>query len=233
MAEAAEVRVLSRVKLETSTPAVKRIARLLKLLTRAELLRLAIYAKAEEWLNDWANWGVFYTFESDAAQLLPGHTFKDANVQSLNRAYIKVLAAINESLDRYLWKPKVRDLGYLSLQEVHVWEQLSPDDFWENMAVQWLLAQLKGGSLLRPAPILNFRTCRNCSEWFYALTKHQKFCKQACRKRFDSQSPEFKKKRRDYMRDRYRPDQKSRNARSFALARSLRNSRTARTPAKS
>jgi hypothetical protein len=50
------------------------------------------------------------------------------------------------------------------------------------------------------------------------VTEHQKYCEANCRKREAQQGPEFKRKRAEYMRDRYRPLQKKLDAQNLAAA---------------
>ena len=56
------------------------------------------------------------------------------------------------------------------------------------------------------------KRCANCGKWFYAERSHQKFCPGAeCRHAHYRRSPQYKKKRRDYMR-KHRAEQASSNA---------------------
>ncbi len=90
-----------------------------------------------------------------------------------------------------------------------------PPAVWNSMEmrmVSYLLEALDKGEISR------FRGCSDCQNWFYATTSHQRFCGETCRRRYTSSSPEFKQKRRDYMKHVYRPDQKQRDQRSLAVA---------------
>jgi hypothetical protein len=85
-------------------------------------------------------------------------------------------------------------------------------NFMEMRMVSYLLEALDKGEISR------FRRCSDCQNWFYATTSHQRFCGEACRRRYTAGSPEFKEKRRNYMKQVYRPQQKQRDANSLALA---------------
>jgi hypothetical protein len=65
----------------------------------------------------------------------------------------------------------------------------------------------------RKGYLSRYRECAQCRSWFYALTNHQRFCKDSCRKRYASKSDEYRGKRRAYMR-RYRKDQKAMDEKS-------------------
>lgn len=81
-------------------------------------------------------------------------------------------------------------------------------DKWENNAIDAILA------LLREDQLFRLRRCTVCPKWFYALRDRQnhRFCSIECRQKLHSQSPEFKSKRADYMREKYRPFQKDQDA---------------------
>jgi hypothetical protein len=62
------------------------------------------------------------------------------------------------------------------------------------------------------------RRCVECQRWFFAITEHQKYCGDNCRKRHAARGEEFLEKRRIYMRD-YRQKQKAADIRATKLAR--------------
>jgi hypothetical protein len=82
----------------------------------------------------------------------------------------------------------------------------------ECVAVAWLMDHIHA--------VHRIRRCRHaeCRKWFFAVTDHQKYCGDRCRKRDAAQGESFKEKRRIYMR-KYRSEEPERNARSLRLAR--------------
>jgi len=62
------------------------------------------------------------------------------------------------------------------------------------------------------------RRCLECQRWFFAITEHQKYCRDNCRKRHAARGEEFLEKRRTYMRD-YRQKQKAADLLAMKLAR--------------
>lgn len=89
---------------------------------------------------------------------------------------------------------------------------LSTWEYMELHMVSYLLKAVDKGEISR------FRHCSDCRNWFYAATSHQRFCGDACRRRYTASNPEFKEKRRTYMKQVYRPQQKQRDANILALA---------------
>jgi len=79
-------------------------------------------------------------------------------------------------------------------------------DLMEPFMIARLLDAVNQGMIQR------FRKCLDCHKWFYAVRGHQKFCGDACRRRHEAQSPEFKKKRALYMRETYRPNERKEEA---------------------
>lgn len=194
------------------SPAARRVERILELLVTAEECRVAI-------LRDGLKGGR----SDDGAQLieetkrrhrplngfssaLPHYRFADKAIEERNRQYREALRELQTLLIHYHWRPTVEDRLYLSLGQRLLWDRTNPADTEENRAVQFLFEQIDG--LKGPARILRFRKCRECTAWFYALKDHQHFCRESCRKRYASHSPEFKKKRAEYMRVTYRPREK-------------------------
>ncbi len=68
------------------------------------------------------------------------------------------------------------------------------------------------------ALVHRIRRCLECQRWFFAITEHQKYCGDNCRKRHAARGEEFLEKRRIYMRD-YRQKQKAADIRASNLAR--------------
>ena len=48
------------------------------------------------------------------------------------------------------------------------------------------------------------KKCLLCGKWLFATFSHQRFCSEKCRTYHNQSSPEFKQKRRKYMREYYR-----------------------------
>jgi len=117
------------------------------------------------------------------------------------RAPSYMYARANEILSTYQWRPTV-------LPPPHPPNSFSgkvrtAHSFWENNFVFWVLNQRASGN------ISLIRSCRNCRQWFYAITNHQAYCMDSCRQQFHSRDLRFKEKRRLYMR-RYRNNKEKR-----------------------
>jgi len=111
--------------------------------------------------------------------------------------------SLNDILSVYRWTPQVLCNGK-SLQryiDFGHFKGLSPR-FVENRVVDCLLSDAEKGYLHR------FKQCRECRKWFWTPTDHQKFCSDACRKRYSSCSEEYRRKRREYMKS-YRLNQET------------------------
>jgi hypothetical protein len=137
--------------------------------------------------------------------------FRDPELRALHTAFTDRLKKIEKAMKRYRWTPTVGAAGasgVFGLRQAFIWPgRRSSGEFWENAAVLWLLQQVNGSGKY-PAPILRFRQCRQCSEWFYAMTDHQVSCSTRCRQKAHSDNPLFRAKRAQYMREKYRPHQK-------------------------
>jgi hypothetical protein len=192
-AEQAGYRILHRLNNGPETPASERVLWLLQALRRLEELRMMLFAPYQA-----------------------GQPRRDIRAQ---REFRSLVSDIAQRLERYHWTPTVFDLGdYFRLETGFNWSKKTSEETWENENVFYLLDQAKEGSLGHSSShILRFRQCLQCKTWFYALTDHQDHCSERCRKRFYSHNPEFKKKRADYMRDRWRPQKKEREARQDAV----------------
>ncbi len=108
----------------------------------------------------------------------------------------------NLILSKCNWSPRVSPQP--NRLNSFTWKAPTEQRDWENLFVFWLLncrAEV-GVSLVRK--------CRNCGQWFYAVTSHQVHCTDRCRQQFHSKDLEFKEKRRLYM-HRYRLKEKMRN----------------------
>jgi hypothetical protein len=67
-------------------------------------------------------------------------------------------------------------------------------DMDDGAAIQLILDLARAGYLTR------LRRCQCCRKWLYARFKHQGYCSTKCQQKHYSQSPDWKAKRRDYMR---------------------------------
>jgi hypothetical protein len=126
----------------------------------------------------------------------------------------KILKELNERLSKYKCLPVVR---YIALPNrcfdvQYKFVATSNDEESECQAVAWIMDHI--------AAVHRIRRCNRleCSKWFFAVTDHQKYCGDDCRKREAQQGPEFKRKRAEYMRDTYRPRQKELDAKAKRLA---------------
>jgi hypothetical protein len=83
--------------------------------------------------------------------------------------------------------------------------------FFENRAVQWIVRNI--------GKVHRVRRCHRlqCGKWFFAVTDHQKYCGDPCRKRDAEQGESFKEQRRNYMRV-YRREEAERNEKATRLA---------------
>lgn len=112
---------------------------------------------------------------------------------------------VNQLLSRHKWSPGVApDL------DVFIEFPQFPSrtkQIYTDVSIWLLLGALPSGEVSR------FRSCHQCQTWFCGRTEHQRFCRDACRKKYASQSAEYRQKRRMYMR-RYRLRETEMNQRS-------------------
>jgi len=119
-----------------------------------------------------------------------------------------VLSKLNAVLSRY--ECKVRVLFYASSVHRHYLFFSGRGTDPEVIAVAFLIENL--------ALVHRIRRCSECQRWFFAVTEHQKYCGDNCRKRHAARGEEFLERRRTYMRD-YRQKQKAADIRAKKLAR--------------
>jgi hypothetical protein len=119
----------------------------------------------------------------------------------------QVQAELNRATARYKWYPRIWASGYgvLNFWIGTGWKARNANEHWENYSI-WFLCSRKNGELLE-----YFRRCRECKKWYFAVTAHQIYCGDNCRKRSASHSETFRNARREYMRT-YRHQEKSREA---------------------
>jgi hypothetical protein len=91
-------------------------------------------------------------------------------------------------------------------------KEMAKETVSEGLALMWLLDHIDTVYLIRRCHR------QQCRKWFFAVTEHQKYCSENCRKRDAQQGPEFKRKRAQYMK-KYRSEEAERNARAKRLAR--------------
>lgn len=122
-----------------------------------------------------------------------------------------ISSKVNKILRQYQWSPGVafsqKDLNmdfFPQFQSQHEREQVA---VWLSLA-KWRVGEIE-----------LFQSCPECHRWFYAKKSHQRFCRDMCRKRYASHSPEYKQKRRIFMR-KYRKQQKELGARATRTAQS-------------
>jgi hypothetical protein len=143
----------------------------------------------------------------------------------------RILVSLNACLSKYKWTPVIRNSVTINsyfqitfeagpnpvlVQPRPYGERIdfntpSGAAFFENRAVQWIVRNI--GAVHR------IRRCHHlqCRKWYFAVTDHQKYCGEDCRKRDASQGESFKEKRRVYMK-KYRSEEAERDTRAKRLA---------------
>lgn len=140
----------------------------------------------------------------------------EGDAQHTERA--KILKELNARLSGYKWHPAIAPSmerpSYLEIS--YSFDAANHEEATENRAVVYLMRNT--------AKIHRIRRCHRvqCRKWFFAVTEHQKYCSENCRKRDAQQGPEFKRKRAEYMKN-YRIEQAKRDANAKRLARGKSN----------
>jgi hypothetical protein len=179
---------------------------------------LSLLVAANTYLDEWTK-----AVDSALSESLtvPGFLGKHRQGKAYERAYYSTLERLTVALKRYHWRSTISG-GIEGFREDLDWEGQSSSDshkakagdfHWEYALVRLLLNCMR-----KPGELSRFRRCSDCQNWFYAATSHQRFCGEQCRRHYTARSPEFKEKRRNYMKQIYRPQQKQRDLRSFELA---------------
>ena len=119
-----------------------------------------------------------------------------------------VLSKLNAALLRYDCKAEV--LFYASSLHRQYLFSGRVRNLSETGAVAFLIENL--------ALVHRFRCCVECQRWFFAITEHQRYCGDRCRKRHAAYGRLFKDKRARYMRE-YRSKEKARDLNAKKLAR--------------
>jgi hypothetical protein len=86
-----------------------------------------------------------------------------------------------------LWRVRSRSKKTPQPQQSNTWMT-------DSFVLQRIMDLARAGQLNR------FRRCVQCQKWLYANFKHQNYCSTKCQQKHYSQSPEWKAKRRHYMR---------------------------------
>jgi hypothetical protein len=138
----------------------------------------------------------------------PNFKFSDPKSKELDMRGRRILQGINTRLRRYKWSPAIVAVanaphlqGFALADHVQPVRNMFSFDFETNF-VRALLKLVTAGRLHC------LRRCRQCQQWFFAFTDHQKYCNDNCRKRHAAYGESFKEKRRIYMRD-YRRREKA------------------------
>ena len=133
--------------------------------------------------------------------------------ESLSKELIKLVERLHASFLEYTCVPVVRYLptmdGCLSVE----YSLAGPSRRAQEMqAVAWILDHIHA--------MHRIRRCRraSCARWFFAVTDHQKYCGDDCRKRDAQQGEAFKERRRRYMK-KYREGEVQRDQTAKRLAR--------------
>jgi len=140
--------------------------------------------------------------------------------QASMNAYVRTLEQIDKALRRYRWRATVSQKRASGRFQYELYCVANPKNRWGEWEGAIVAKLLKLAE--KPGELSRFRRCAECQKWFCAVTGHQQFCGEACRRRHSAQNPEFKEKRRIYMRERYRPLLKELERRSVRNAKSTR-----------
>lgn len=126
---------------------------------------------------------------------------------------LRILNEMNARLSKYKCLPVVRYLASPDscFDVEYMFLAANEGAASECIAISWLMDHIHA--------VHRIRRCRHaeCRKWFFAVTEHQKYCGDRCRKRDAAQGESFKEKRRIYMRT-YRIEEAERDARSKRLA---------------
>ena len=192
--------LLSVLKDNASEPAIKRLDEILSLLVAAEGYR----REQVDYLD---------RCDSDRISGIPEFLDLHRRSRESERAYQQTLEALNTALKRYRWEATVS--GDIDGFQNELRPAVEDKEEWS------VLESFLVGGLLKltnkPGEVSRFRRCSDCHQWFYAVREHQHFCGVICRRRHEAQNPAFKEKRRVYMREQYRPQQKKLQELSIAI----------------
>ena len=154
-----------------------------------------------------------------------------AHYIALKEEQNRILVDLNAHLSKYKWTPVVRNSVTIN-SYFQITFEAGPNPvlakprpygeridfntpsgaaFFENRAVQWIVRNIGKAHRVRRCHRLQ------CSKWFFAVTDHQKYCGDPCRKRDAEQGESFKEQRRNYMKL-YRTKEAEQNEKAKRLA---------------
>jgi hypothetical protein len=115
--------------------------------------------------------------------------------------YEEAIRKLNKVLKRYSWTSVIVADANGFKEEIG----LNDPYRWEDAFIRVILDEIREFGRHPKGFISSFRKCIECNRWFMRSKRGprgQKRCSPNCGKRYYSQSPEFKKKRAEYMRKR-------------------------------
>jgi hypothetical protein len=142
----------------------------------------------------------------------PKLAFRDAALEALISEGQQIITRLNGSLSRFRTYPELYCYRLTAIRIKRVWA--STEERILGKSIEDILEYLQTGVLGR------LRTCNEpaCKRWFFAVTKHQRYCAKTCRIRQVARSQLFKERRARYMREKYRPQIKQLEERAKQLA---------------
>lgn len=212
-AKRSEKRITGFLNSHRETPEAQRVIALLRIIKQIEKLDETLFPAFRQGDEDGSAFPIFGQRASPYHGLF---RLKDPNLEALNKLRDQHFDEINKKLSRYECKPQFGAPGYRGIEVM--WEFFESEKTiaakWELDAIVWLIELVEKRGMDR------LRSCRQCQNWFYAMTSHQHYCGESCRKKFASGSDQFKEKRRQYMAA-YREDLKHQSAAALVKARKV------------
>ena len=166
-----------------------------------------------DWLNQAKSAGVRRVLDIIALAQQASRIAEEARQASTDEQYFSckfrespIVSKLNAALFRYDCKAKI--LFYdASLHRQYLFSGRVRDQS-EARAVAFLIENL--------TLVHRVRRCVECQRWLFAVTEHQKYCGDNCRKRHAARGADFLAQRRLYMRN-YRQGQKAAEMRARKL----------------
>lgn len=196
-----EANILATLNAHPERADAKRIARIIDLIKRAEAIEPELLPETRKPHNS----GAYQYSSKDRPLYHSGYKFSDPKVEAKHAEYSLLLKELNTILKRYRWSPVFRAYVFLGLDVIWDFNNTKTEQDWENGAILWITR------LVQRRIISRLRRCRECGKWYYAMTDHQHYCGEICRKKFASRNEVFKEKRRRYMAE-YRRAEKLQSA---------------------